>query len=49
MIPHTELSLFSGLTEEEIAEVSKVSPRTVSSDWSMAQSWLLRELSRMVA
>jgi len=41
-----ELRFFGGLTEEEIAEVLKVSPRTVSSDWSLARSWLLRELSK---
>lgn len=41
-----ELRFFGGLTEVEIAEVLKVSPRTVSSDWSLARSWLLRELSR---
>ncbi|MCI0389559.1 MAG: sigma-70 family RNA polymerase sigma factor [Acidobacteria bacterium] len=41
-----ELRFFGGLTEEEIAEVLKVSPRTVSGDWSLARSWLLRELSK---
>jgi RNA polymerase sigma-70 factor (ECF subfamily) len=41
-----ELRFFGGLTEAEIAEVLHISPRTVSSDWSMARSWLLRELSR---
>jgi len=41
-----ELRFFGGLTEEEVAEVLKVSPRTVSSDWSLARSWLLRELSK---
>ncbi len=41
-----ELRFFGGLTEEEIAEVLQVSPRTVSSDWNLARSWLLRELSR---
>ncbi len=41
-----ELRFFGGLTETEIAEVLQVSPRTVSSDWSLARSWLLRELSR---
>ena len=41
-----ELRFFGGLEEEEIAEVLQVSPRTVSSDWSLARSWLLRELSR---
>ena len=43
-----ELRFFGGLTEEEIAEVLKVSPRTVSSDWSLARSWLLRELDKTV-
>jgi RNA polymerase sigma-70 factor, ECF subfamily len=41
-----ELRFFGGLTETEIAEVLRVSPRTVNSDWSMARSWLLSELSR---
>ena len=41
-----ELRFFGGLTEEEISEVLGVSPRTVSSDWSLARSWLLRELTR---
>ncbi len=40
-----ELRFFGGLTEEEIAEVLGVSPRTVRSDWQMAKVWLLRELS----
>jgi RNA polymerase sigma factor (TIGR02999 family) len=40
-----ELRFFGGLTEEEIAEVLQVSPRTVSSDWSLARAWLQRELS----
>jgi len=41
-----ELRFFGGLTEPEIAEVLKVSPRTVHSDWSLARSWLLKELSQ---
>jgi RNA polymerase sigma-70 factor (ECF subfamily) len=41
-----ELRFFAGLTEPEIAEVLKVSQRTVQSDWSLARSWLLRELSQ---
>jgi len=41
-----ELRFFGGLTESEIAEVLQVSPRTVSSDWNLARSWLSRELSR---
>ena len=43
-----ELRFFGGLTEGEIAEVLQVSPRTVSSDWNLARSWLLRELSKSV-
>jgi len=41
-----EMRFFGGLTETEIAEVLHVSPRTVQSDWNLARSWLLRELSR---
>jgi RNA polymerase sigma factor (TIGR02999 family) len=41
-----ELRFFAGLTEPEIAEVLRVSERTVQSDWRQARSWLLRELSR---
>ena len=40
-----EMRFFGGLSEEEVAEVLHVSPRTVRSDWSMAKAWLLRELS----
>jgi RNA polymerase sigma factor (sigma-70 family) len=40
-----ELRFFAGLTETEIAEVLKVSERTVQSDWRLARSWLLRALS----
>jgi RNA polymerase sigma-70 factor, ECF subfamily len=40
-----ELRFFGGLTEGEIAEVLKVSQRTIQSDWRLARSWLLRELS----
>ena len=41
-----ELRYFGGLGEEEIAEVLKISPRTVRRDWEFAKSWLMRELSR---
>jgi RNA polymerase sigma factor (TIGR02999 family) len=41
-----ELRFFGGLMEGEIAEVLKVSPRTVSNDWSLARAWLLREMSK---
>ncbi len=40
-----ELRFFGGLTLEETAEVLKVSAETVTRDWRMAKSWLLRELS----
>lgn len=41
-----ELRYFGGINEDEIAEVLKVSPRTVRRDWEFAKSWLMRELSR---
>src|SRR5216683_3225857 len=41
-----ELRYFSGLSEEEIAEVLKITPRTVRRDWDFAKSWLMRELKR---
>jgi len=40
-----ELRFFGGLSVAETAEVLKVSPRTVLSDWSLAKAWLLREIS----
>jgi RNA polymerase sigma factor (TIGR02999 family) len=41
-----ELRYFGGLSEEEVAEVLKISTRTVRRDWSLARTWLHRELSR---
>jgi RNA polymerase sigma factor (TIGR02999 family) len=41
-----ELRYFGGLTEEEMAEVLRVSPRTVRHDWGLARAWLYRELTR---
>ncbi len=41
-----ELRYFGGLSEEEMAEVLKVSRRTVRQDWSLARSWLYRELGQ---
>jgi RNA polymerase sigma factor (TIGR02999 family) len=32
--------IFGGLTEEEIADVLKISARTVKRDWRMAKAWL---------
>ena len=41
-----ELRYFAGLIEEEIAEITKTSTRTMERDWQFARSWLMRELSR---
>jgi len=43
-----ELRYFGGLTEEEIATVLKISPRTIRRDWEFAKAWLLRELSHRI-
>ena len=40
-----ELKYFGGLTNEEMAEVLKVTTKTIIRDWQFARSWLLRELS----
>ncbi len=39
-----EMRHFGGLTVEEVAEVLKISPVTVMRHWSLAKSWLQREL-----
>jgi RNA polymerase sigma factor (TIGR02999 family) len=44
-----ELRFFAGLTEEEVAEVLELSPRTVKRDWKVAKAWLHGELSRASA
>jgi len=41
-----ELRYFGGLTNEEIAEVLKVSPATVERDWRYARAWLHQTLAR---
>ena len=41
-----ELRFFGGLDVEETAEVLKVSRHTVMRDWTLARTWLFRELSR---
>jgi RNA polymerase sigma factor (TIGR02999 family) len=43
-----ELRYFGGLSEEEIVEALKISPRTVRRDWDFARAWLLRELSHPI-
>jgi RNA polymerase sigma-70 factor (ECF subfamily) len=40
-----ELRFFGGLSVEETAEVVEVSVETVTRDWKMAKTWLLRELT----
>jgi RNA polymerase sigma factor (TIGR02999 family) len=40
-----ELRYFSGLTNDETAEVLGVSNATVRNDWSMAKAWLKLELA----
>lgn len=39
-----ELRYFGGLSDEEIAEVLKISARSVRRDWQFARAWLMREL-----
>ena len=41
-----ELRYFGGRGEDEIAEILKISSRTVRRDWEFAKCWLARELSR---
>ena len=41
-----ELRFFGGLSNEEIAEVLKISPNTVMRDWKVAKAWLYREMSK---
>jgi len=40
-----ELRFFAGLTNEEVAEVLKISTETVKRDWRFTRTWLLRELA----
>jgi RNA polymerase sigma-70 factor (ECF subfamily) len=44
-----EMRYFGGLSEKEVAEVLKVSLRTIQQDWRLARLWLYRELSREVS
>lgn len=41
-----ELRFFAGLSYEEIAEALKVSVGTARRDWSLAEVWLYREMSK---
>ena len=40
------LRFFGGLTVEQVAEVLRVSKRTVENDWRHARAWFQLELSR---
>lgn len=40
-----ELRFFGGLTNEEVADVLRISARTVIREWNMARAWLFAELS----
>ncbi len=40
-----EMRFFSGLTEEEAAEVLGIASRTVKRDWNLAKAWLHGELN----
>jgi RNA polymerase sigma factor (TIGR02999 family) len=41
-----ELRFFGGLGVEEVADVLKISRQTVMRDWTLARTWLFRELRR---
>jgi DNA-directed RNA polymerase specialized sigma24 family protein len=40
-----ELKFFGGLREEAIAEVLKISLRTVEREWNLARAWLYNEMA----
>jgi RNA polymerase sigma factor (TIGR02999 family) len=41
-----EMRYFGGLKADEIAAVLHISPQSVNRDWSLAKSWLIREMHR---
>jgi len=41
-----EMKFFGGLTNEEVAEVMRVTRRTVEREWRNAKAWLHREISK---
>jgi RNA polymerase sigma factor (TIGR02999 family) len=43
-----EMRFFGGLSNEEAAEVLKVSPKTVQRQWAGARAWLFREMKKKV-
>jgi RNA polymerase sigma factor (TIGR02999 family) len=42
-----EMKFFGGLTNEEVAEVLKVTSRTVEREWRKAKAWLHRAISKV--
>jgi DNA-directed RNA polymerase specialized sigma subunit len=40
-----EMRFFGGLTTEEVAEVLKITPRTVEREWRKAKAWLHQAIS----
>ena len=44
-----ELRFFAGLTLEETADATGLSPATLKRRWSLARAWLFRELSGPIA
>ncbi len=40
-----ELRFFGGLTIDEVAQVTELSPATVKREWAFARAWLQRELT----
>ena len=44
-----EMKFFGGFTNEEVAEVLKVTSRTVEREWRKAKAWLHRSISKEVA
>ena len=40
-----ELKFFGGLEEEAIAEVMKLSLRTVQREWNLARAWLYNQIA----
>jgi RNA polymerase sigma-70 factor, ECF subfamily len=41
-----ELRFFGGLSEEDTAEVLKISSKTVQREWNKAKAWLYYELTK---
>lgn len=42
----TEMRVFLGLSEEEIAEALQISTRSVKRDWALAKAWLKSEIAK---